>query len=233
MSGYGLILIISIIFPIIFSFHPKICFYKDWVKVLVSGLIVSVPFWVWDAIAVRRGDWAFNNKYVGFYRIVSLPLEEILFFLVIPFCCLFIWQILNKKLKDVYFETKVGGSIFGIIIMGVLAFIWRDRYYTFTLLLWGIITIILTKRLDKKLFVSVNYWKWILITYLPFLLVNGLLTGLPIVEYSDLATIGVKIGTIPIEDFLYSWSLLTLNLVVYKRLGSNVWELRKYYSNIR
>lgn len=218
MSLYGWVLFLSGILPIIFSFQSQINFYRKWGRTLLSIVIVAMPFWVWDAVATQRGDWSFNPAYVGGTKIAGLPIEEILFFGVIPFCCLFIWQIVEKKITDRKIKiTKKSTSIIAIIAI-LLALLLRDKFYTTTVLWWSVVTLVMVNRLDKNLFQKANYWKWIAITFIPFLVVNGILTYLPVVEYSSQAITGLRLVTIPIEDFGYSWCLLTLNLVVYNKL---------------
>jgi lycopene cyclase domain-containing protein len=53
-----------------------------------------------------------------------------------------------------------------------------------------------------------------------FLLVNGILTGLPVVMYAPHAIIGTRVFTIPIEDFAYLFALLTPTVALYEYLSS-------------
>ncbi|CUT04727.1 lycopene cyclase domain-containing protein, partial [Candidatus Kryptobacter tengchongensis] len=57
-----------------------------------------------------------------------------------------------------------------------------------------------------------------LILLFPFLIVNGTLTGSftaePIVWYNENAILGIRVLTIPIEDFLYAFSLIILNIAL-------------------
>ena len=62
---------------------------------------------------------------------------------------------------------------------------------------------------------SRQFWLAMLLTYVPFLIFNGLLTGIPIVVYNDAENWGIRVYTIPLEDFFYSLSLLGFNILVY------------------
>jgi lycopene cyclase domain-containing protein len=66
---------------------------------------------------------------------------------------------------------------------------------------------------------SRNFWVAIGLTYLPFLAANGILTGLPVVWYDDARILGVRAGSIPLEDFFYSFSMLALAVGVYDVAG--------------
>jgi lycopene cyclase domain-containing protein len=48
---------------------------------------VAVVFVVWDAIAIAAGVWTYNPLYVtGIELLGRIPIEELLFFVVIPLC---------------------------------------------------------------------------------------------------------------------------------------------------
>ncbi|MFW5470485.1 lycopene cyclase domain-containing protein [Knoellia sp. CPCC 206435] len=47
-------------------------------------LCVGLPFAVWDVAAVRAGHWSFDESLTLGVGLAGLPLEEILFFIVVP-----------------------------------------------------------------------------------------------------------------------------------------------------
>jgi lycopene cyclase domain-containing protein len=70
-----------------------------------------------------------------------------------------------------------------------------------------------TKLCKKKLF-----WNfWAILVVLLFI-VNGYLTWRPIVMYNSNFITNFRLFTIPIEDFLYGFSLVTLNLIIWEKL---------------
>jgi len=99
MSSYAAVLILSVAVPFVFSFWPKLKFYRNIRSLVISISLVLIIFGGWDIFATYRGHWYFNPQGVGSIRIVNLPLEEMLFFVVIPFCCIFTWEVL-KFIKD-------------------------------------------------------------------------------------------------------------------------------------
>jgi lycopene cyclase domain-containing protein len=52
-----------------------------------------------------------------------------------------------------------------------------------------------------------------------FLFVNGILTGLPVVIYSSHAITGIRVISIPIEDFAYLFALITPTIALYEFLS--------------
>ena len=61
-------------------------------------LIFFVVGCVWDSFAVARGHWSFNVDNLLGIRIGYLPLEEYLFFLVIPYFILTLYAALKKEI---------------------------------------------------------------------------------------------------------------------------------------
>ena len=91
-SEYFIVLAVSLAGPLILSFSRKMDFYKDPKRLILSILLPFTLFTIWDIIVTSRGHWSFNPLYTVGFRIFGLPIEEILFFIVIPFCGLFTWE---------------------------------------------------------------------------------------------------------------------------------------------
>jgi len=90
------------------------------------------------------------------------------------------------------------------------------KEYTILAVLFVIISFILDRVLKTKLFGDRRFWKFWLIMSGIILIVNGYLTWRPVVIYSDAFFLGICLFTIPIEDFLFGFSLLTSNIVLWE-----------------
>ncbi len=104
MSKYFFVLLLSLIFPLILSFYHPLKFYEKKSWLLISLLITFIVFGIWDVFATARGHWWFEPTGVWGIYFINLPVEEWLFFLVIPFCCLFTWEII--KYIATFFNKK-------------------------------------------------------------------------------------------------------------------------------
>ena len=63
--------------------------YRRWRRLALAVLPVAVVFAVWDVLEIRAGAWHYDGAYlVGVTLPGSLPLEELLFFLVVPVCAI-------------------------------------------------------------------------------------------------------------------------------------------------
>lgn len=98
---YFIVLLATVAVPLIRSFSREINFYKNIKRFLASIFIPFAVFVIIDIISVKRGLWTFNPDFVTGIYLFSLPVEEILFFAVIPFSCLFLWETVK------YFERRI------------------------------------------------------------------------------------------------------------------------------
>ncbi len=216
---YLLINFLTVLIPFIYSFHPKIKFYKQWKSFLMAAVVVALIFISWDAYFTARGVWNFNPKYLIGLNIFGLPIEEILFFICIPFACVFTYFCLNKfwnlKWKK-RTETIVCLSLAAVLFIIGVAHI-NQVYTSFTFISTAAICLLL------EFVLKVDFFSKALTTYavllIPFLIVNGLLTGSglaePVVSYNNDENLGIRILTIPIEDAVYGFELFLLNIYFF------------------
>jgi len=215
MSEYLIINILIIIVPLSLSFEKNLKFYKKVKSVLKSILIVSSAFIIWDVIATQRGDWAFNPDYLIGVKFFGLPIEELLFFITVPYACIFIFETVKFYIKDKTLKINENILLFISLIIVFISVLNYERDYTFTVTLFTAFSFLLLKFWGKHLFASKNFWITLLISYIPFLLVNYFLTSIPIVTYNSLSFSDIRFITIPIEDFFYSFSMISMWILFY------------------
>ena len=219
MSQYLLLNIIVIIIPLLLSFEKKIIFYKKFRELSISILTVGSIFIIWDIFAVKRGDWGFNSKYINGINLFNLPLEEILFFITIPYSSIFLYETIKYYLQKKIIQNEINlKKIYPSLITAVLLIlsaVYINQYYTFTVLIFCAVFLLVSLFLFNDILSSKLYWIFISLTFIPFVLVNYFLTSLPIVVYNPDAILGIRFLTIPVEDFLYSFSMLSLYLFIY------------------
>lgn len=216
MSTYLLINILIVIFPLILSFDKNLKFYKKVPYVLQSIAFISSAYIVWDVIATKRGDWAFNPEHLMGSYILGLPIEEILFFITVPYSCIFIYETVSFYIKDreLIFNKKF--FLAPSILLVLLGTIFYDQNYTFTVSIFAASFFIGAILFNESLLASRNFWITILIGFIPFLIVNYFLTSIPVVTYNEAAFSGKRFITIPYEDFLYSFSMISLWILFYE-----------------
>lgn len=218
MYVYLYLNIFTILFPVLLSFDRRVAFYKKWPALFPAILANALFFIVWDSFFTRMGVWGFNEKYlVGLY-LFSLPLEEILFFITVPYACVFIYEVLNAYVtKDLLQPYAKAITVFLIVALPLLAAFNMGRLYTsVTFILLTLMLLVHLRYFGSKLLG--RFYLAYLVHLVPFLLVNGVLTYLPVVWYNNTYNLGLRIGTIPIEDVLYSMLMLLLTISVYEGL---------------
>lgn len=89
-------------------------------------------------------------------------------------------------------------------------------FYTFFFNGLFIFAILVTQK-NKLTFNVTAFLIAYLIILIPFLVVNGLLTAIPVVLYNDNENLGIRLYTIPIEDVFYGMLLIMMNVAGYER----------------
>lgn len=223
MSSYFLINLFIIAFPLALSFERKVKYYKNFPPLFFAIVTGAIPYLIWDSIAAHRGDWSFNPDHVFDHTLMSLPVEEILFFFTVPFSSLFIYESLSVNFRE--YRFKFNRLLFLIlpIILFCGAAVFSTQYYTSTVLVFSGVFFLTAILFSDTLIKSSTYWLYILISYIPFLIVNYVLTSIPIVIYNHEAIWGKRFLTIPLEDFFYSFSMLSFYLFFYL-IYKNIWQ---------
>lgn len=210
----------AIIIPLLFSFHPKIRFYKEWKFVWPAILITTFLFSIWDNYFTKIGVWGFNNRYLSGYYFSHLPVEEILFFVCIPYSCLFTYFCFKLFLGE-YFQLKFENRItfFIILLSSVCALFCVEKLYTFYATTGLAILLYLLRFRVKVKWLSMFFYSHMFLL-LPFFVVNGILTGTgldePVVWYNDTQIIGPRMHTIPVEDIFYGMLMLLFNTFLFE-----------------
>ena len=216
----------TLFFPLLRSFEHRINYVSKW-KYLWPGILVSGVFFIaWDVYFTHLGVWAFNPDYVIGAWIFGLPIEEWLFFICVPFSCVFIYESVK------YYMSENVGQKWGVpvalllaaLCLGIAAF-HTDKWYTSV------------KLGSTGIFLLLHVWIFgnqrigaflvsFLFVLIPFVLVNGTLTYLPVVTYNDAENLGIRINdlvpvpffNIPIEDSMYGLTMLLITVSIYEAL---------------
>lgn len=209
----------AVLIPLIYSFHKRINFIAQIKATFGAILIVAVPFLVWDANFTRQGIWGFNQNYITGYHVFNLPIEEILFFICIPYSCLFTYYVLKKyvPLPTTYNYFNAFFIVLAIVLSTTALLNVHHLYTFYSLALCGLIILLSLIAFRETLYkFTLSY----LVLLIPFFIVNGILTGTgiaePVVWYNDDQNLGIRVLTIPIEDFFYGFSLLISGTILFE-----------------
>ncbi len=219
----------SLIIPFSFSFHPKLKFYKLWKPLFISIGITMFFFILWDVIFTKNGFWGFNNYYYLEIELLHLPIEEWLFFICIPYACIFTHYSLLVYFPKMLLPKKTSQIIILVllILFAVLVILNYNKWYTTINFGYAFILILAVRKYNLRLLQY--YFFTFLIILIPFFLVNGILTGSfindQIVWYNNNENLGIRLGTIPIEDTVYAFTLILTNLFIIELINKKPTQL--------
>jgi len=219
----------SLALPLIFSFHPKIKFYKLWPSVLPGILAMAMVFIPWDIYFTANGFWGFNPDYLTGIEWFGLPMEEWLFFFCIPYACLFTHHVLSSWIQWWPLNQKRTNWVYVLLVTALVIGLWYgfEQWYTASAFLYALLILGLTQNTAPQILPS--FFMSYVVILVPFFIVNGVLTGTGLSEavvwYNDTQNFGVRLGTIPLEDTVYNLGmLLTVALVghhIQKRFSAH------------
>lgn len=212
---YALLDLAAIIGPICLSYDKRVRYVLHWKSVFIASALVAVPFIFHDSYFTRNAVWGFNPDYLIGINIFHLPIEEWLFFLIVPFCCYFIYRCCQFYLKKP--RTKLFNRLIQLLVFSYILFIALNPsagIYSYWVSIASILVLAIWVLRTENDHLGLSF----ILSLLPFLLMNGVLTGShteePIVWYSEAGKIDGRIGTIPFEDVLYAFTLIiSVNLL--------------------
>jgi lycopene cyclase domain-containing protein len=212
----------SILIPFVASFDRRLRFDRQWKYLFPAMALTMLVFIPWDILKTHLGVWGFNPRYITGYYIGNLPVEEWIFFIAIPYACLFTYHALNTLIKK---ELTGSWPQMAVVITGILLLITGlcnlHRLYTCVTFIATGVFLLFHRFVFRKSYLG-RFLLMYLVTLIPFFVVDGLLTGsfIPeeVVYYDDLQNLGIRIGTIPPEDAVYGLLMLLMNVSWYEFL---------------
>lgn len=215
---YFLFNLIVALGPIAASFEKRVHFVSKWRIAFFAITLAAIPYIIWDILVTGR-HWNFNPAFISGISPFGLPIEEILFFFTVPFASLFIWEVISSYFpkQDVASNGSVG--IFrGLLLAGIILYSQGQKEYTAFALGALAIVGILDDFLQMQLFSQKRTLLYILAVTISNGIFNGYLTSRPVVIYDNIYNLGIRLGTIPVEDFFYGLSLILLATIFYELL---------------
>ena len=222
MLTYLLVDLGVVAIPFALSFHRPLRFYRNWYALWPAILTTAGLFIAWDILFARWGVWGFDARYhIGLYCL-GLPLEEWLFFICIPYACLFVYQYVRERVERDRLSSWTTAVTWALAASLAGIALWHsDRIYT--TVTCGATALFLLQHLRRC---GSTYLNWFYptcaILLVPFLLVDGVLTGSftegKPVWYDDSENLAVRVFTIPVEDSVYGLLLMLVNVTLYETI---------------
>jgi carotenoid phi-ring synthase / carotenoid chi-ring synthase len=182
---------------------------------LRACVLGALPFVAWDVLVTGR-HWWFDPRYTLGAGLLGLPVEELLFFIAVPFACLFTWERVFDGATERPIAASRGPHIASVAMLmpAALMALLGLEYTALALASWAGVAI-LDHALGTNLLRSRRYGSFLGLVCLLTIVFNGYLTARPVVHYDPAYQLGVRVLTIPIEDFLFGFSLVTTVVVLH------------------
>jgi len=207
--------------PLLLSFDRKVAYYKKWGVWLLATLPVSLFYLLWDIAFTEIGVWSFNPTYLMGFEWYKLPLEEYLFFLVVPYASVFIYECLIQYFPATT-ENKDGDAAIWFVMAAAAGLVSFWNFLNlYTSITFALLAICLVALRYSRVSIRAFFFSWG-ICLIPMALMNGVLTALPVVIYNNNENLAIRLGSIPIEDFFYHMLYLGAILGLYER------QLKRY-----
>ena len=129
---YFILLAFTLSYPIAQSFERRIKLYTKFKYICISIFTILIVFIPWDIYFTQQDVWCFNSSYISGVNFFNLPIEEALFFVIVPFACVFIYEVLNYFIKKDILK-RIARPILALtsITLMLMSFVYLDNLYTF------------------------------------------------------------------------------------------------------
>ncbi|NNJ51760.1 MAG: lycopene cyclase domain-containing protein, partial [Ignavibacteriaceae bacterium] len=175
----------------------KCCYIWHHLKTLLIAIAIpAIPFLLWD-IFVTGTHWHFNPKYVSGIKIINLPIEEILFFITVPFACLFTWEMIVRRVKEKTLNLNWLRTFLYLTLPAGIYFFSIGKQYTGLTLSFIFLANIVDQFLKTNLLFDKRFYFYLLLIVIFTLIFNGFLTWRPVVTYGVEYQLDFRIITIP------------------------------------
>ncbi|MGB1075229.1 MAG: lycopene cyclase domain-containing protein [Flavobacteriales bacterium] len=240
MPLYLIVNILVLLPPLLLSFDKKVHFASRWRAHFPVNLTVMAGFILWDVAFTDMGIWGFNPVYLIGYSLFGLPLEEWLFFITIPYACSFTYVTLQAYIRRNLLADMAGAITFicWLICIGLVVHHPGHLYIQWAA---GLSALALTWALIYIPAWLGRFWMAYFVLLLPFVISNGVLTGISFWEYPFLHhhaeaisdqivwydpnhNTGWRIFSMPADDLVYGFLLIFLNIA-----GMEALQVRQSY----
>lgn len=215
---YLFVILFSIVPTFLFSLTPWYRFRDHWYSFFLGNIPIAILYLLFDSYYTSLGVWGFDSRYtIGIFA-GNMPIEEVLFFICIPYACLFTYYCFRKYV----FTYLPSGNAKLWLISGILyltlAIYFYNRIYTLFAFSTSALASFVAYRFRRVDFL--HFYAYYAVIFLPFMFVNGILTGSfldrVVVFYDDLENLGFRILTIPFDDTFYGLALLLFNILWFE-----------------
>jgi len=211
LINLGLLLFTFLLFSI-----KQLNFARNSKFIILAVLINVFAFSVPTEFLTQFKVIVFNPPYLTGLTLWELPVEELLISLFLPLCGLAIYLFLNIRFPDntpEKYSLAVSNIMLGICI--AMLYFGHQKLYTFFTFSILLVFLLYIEYVNKLRFMY-RFYRAYLVFLVPFYLVYGLITSLPVLQFNSAETLNFNLSNIPFESHFYFMGMLLLSIYLYE-----------------
>ena len=225
-----------LIVPLVASFDRRVAFVQDWKAFWPACLLTMAGFIAWDVWFTQQAIWGFNATHLSGLELLGLPIEEWMFFITVPYACVFTYACFKKYIptSPLGLGHRAVTTAMAALCLGI-AIGFSDRAYLG--LTAGLCALWLFGVLVRWRTWMGHFWLAYVVLLVPFVISNGVLTGLDfwnypllhntpetisdhIVWYNNAENSGWRLFSMPVDDLLYGMLLIGVNVSLFEAFST-------------
>jgi len=213
---YLLINLVPLLLAVLLFSQKKTEFVKHSKFIILAVLINVFAFSIPTEFLTQLKVIVFNPPYLTGMTLWQLPIEELLLSLFLPIAGIAIYDYLNSRYPDNTsdkYSLAVSNIMLGICI-AMLYFGYQKLYTVFTFSI--LLVFILYIEYVSKIRFMYRFYRAYLVSLIPFYLVYGLSTSIPVLQYNVSETLNFNLAHIPFEAHFYFMGMLLLSIFLYE-----------------
>ena len=208
------------LFSVLVFSNRKLDFAGQSKFIILAVLINLFTFSVPTEFLTQLKVIVFNPPYLSGMTLWELPAEELLISLLLPLCGLAMYLFLNYRFPDNSME-KYSLAISNILLGVCIAMLYFGHQKLYTLFTFSILLVFLLYiEYVSKIRFMYRFYRAFLVSLILFYIVYGMLTSIPVVQYTTEETLDFNFAHIPFESQFYYMSMLLLSIYLFELFKS-------------
>ena len=218
-----LLILLALAAVTLFLFIKKsIVFIMEFKYMLPAVIFSGAIFIMLNIRFVQSGIISFNENFLIGKNILTLPLEEWLFLLIISLFAFSVYILVNVKLEN-FEKPNLFFAVSILLLIGFAFEAWFSRQKIVPFFIFFLLAIYFGYTLFRNRFKPhlTKFYISYFIVVIPFFLIKVLLNKLPVILYNNDFTLGIRLVDVPVEQFANLFLLMLINITVFEYLRDN------------
>lgn len=213
---YLLFTLIVFVVALAGSFEPRTRFIDKWKYFLPAIGLYLVPLALWIMVASSR-HWFYNALYTLPFRLVKVPVEELLYGIILPFFCL-----TAREIQRLYFPNNINRDLewvrvglFALIPIGLVIFRANFEYAGLVCVALGVVAFA-DRQIGTNIFLQTRTY-WYIAMIVPCAFCFELYLSLrPVIIYEKSYLVNLRLVSVPLETIFFRLSQVLCCTVFYE-----------------